>query len=689
MNRAAASCKCCLVAVLACCLTTGRAAGQDPWYNAAWPYRRAVTIPPRPPTRLSGDDVAFVTMPTGGLIKGDGGDIRLTTQQGAEVPHRVLMIGPGDSVTVAFGLRAGCTKYYVYFGNAAAKMPPALEIRRGVLLEVYRHAGRPPLTLEEMQGRVKDDSGLVGRGFRDDIFQGYNPFGPETRILAVYTGFLVCPWSGSYTFCSSSQDASFLLIDGRLIVDNSGRHGPQRDIRKQGTVELQSGLHKLTFIQACEGGDPVAVAAWRPPGQSQTKPIPSSAFAEVAQAAPQAMEEHFKAITADFIPDHAGEAFMDNFYMQRYSFDALTSAWANQQAQFAWDFGDGQTAARKSADHVYLVDGEYVVTLKVKAASGEYVRSNRLAVRRPWDRVSDTRMDSLQQYAGIVADYDFSTAGDEAISKACQLFHRTGRGDQIVRAAQAMLRRDKPAPEPLSAVLPMYAEVLAEAGQSVQAGEAMLKGARMTDIRALRAWWMLEGGRRFLESGAGDERAMSVFQEIVSTFTGRDEAPIVRLARIGIGDVWRIRGDYDKAAAAYDDAGPPPGQSTTEAAMLQGDMARHVEAYLREEDYGAAEDYLQRWANAIPADKLGGYWSLLKVQLCLGQSRPEEGVAEAEVLLAANPASPYAPRLLMLTADACERMHQADRAAAALRRLVEQYPESELVSQAEVRLKAR
>src|SRR5664280_1818988 len=48
--------------------SAGPAWGQAAWWNQAFVYRRAVTVPSSyKPTRLGGDDIAVVTMPTDGL----------------------------------------------------------------------------------------------------------------------------------------------------------------------------------------------------------------------------------------------------------------------------------------------------------------------------------------------------------------------------------------------------------------------------------------------------------------------------------------------------------------------------------------------------------------------------------------------------------------------------------------------
>lgn len=73
---------------------------------------------------------------------------------------------------------------------------------------------------------------LVGTFTTSDVLfatnTGYNwhPFGLGD-FGALITGALVVPADGTYTFTLDSDDGSLLFIDGLLIVDNGGPHGPQ------------------------------------------------------------------------------------------------------------------------------------------------------------------------------------------------------------------------------------------------------------------------------------------------------------------------------------------------------------------------------------------------------------------------------------------------------------------------------
>ncbi len=67
-----------------------------------------------------------------------------------------------------------------------------------------------------------------------------------------YSGYINIPEDGFYTFSMNSDDGTKLFIDGKLIVNNDGRHAP---IESSGITTLNAGFHKidLQFFQAGGG----------------------------------------------------------------------------------------------------------------------------------------------------------------------------------------------------------------------------------------------------------------------------------------------------------------------------------------------------------------------------------------------------------------------------------------------------
>ncbi|MBT3192342.1 MAG: hypothetical protein HN341_07280, partial [Verrucomicrobia bacterium] len=66
--------------------------------------------------------------------------------------------------------------------------------------------------------------------------------GGEGNYALSYSGFVRAPKTGLYIFELRTRDGSRLTVDGRLVADNDGIHGP---VIKQYAVPLAKGLHSI------------------------------------------------------------------------------------------------------------------------------------------------------------------------------------------------------------------------------------------------------------------------------------------------------------------------------------------------------------------------------------------------------------------------------------------------------------
>jgi len=660
----------------------GLCPAADPWWSAAWSFRRAVTVPVEQAfTRLPGEDVAVVTIATAGKCQPDGSDIRVATDRGHLLASRVLMMGPGDFAKVAFAVRPSVTRYYVYFGCPDAKPADTLDIRRGILMETWEYDGGPTGSLEQMRRVVQAaNRTFIGRGFVDRVFIGYNPFGPQSSIASVFTGWLKCPRDGTYTFVTSSQNASFLLMDDMLVVSNGGHHGPQHDIRVQGTTTLKAGLHKLTFYHASRAGDPIVVAAWRLPGETEVHVIPPGAYTPVAdgQGGPLGVQNNAPCI--DFTVSHDGEAFLQERYFHRYTFKAGSTGLPAAGIGWQWDFGDGQQADGAEVEHVYLRPGLVTVTLKARTGQGAMTRANRIFVTRRWETITTTTLDGLPRHARIVSDYDFGRSDPETLLWAMLLCHREGRPEAVLRAGEALAKRPQLPSYVVEQAIPMYADLLVS-DRPAEAAGVLVKAASAVDNAAVAAALLVKAGGIHLRGG-DDKAAEALFNQVIGKYGPMISGADVRAARIGLGDVWRRRGELEKAGQAYGAAGVGREFADKSAALARGDLARHVEAYIRQKEYDWAQDYLQKWQDAYPEDRLEGYVTLLWVRLLAARQDPVRAAEAAEELVGVNPASHYAAQLLLEGAEAWGRMARSEKRKALLEKLIKDYPESAAAGEA-------
>lgn len=73
----------------------------------------------------------------------------------------------------------------------------------------------------------------------------------ENNFGLWYDGYIQVPEKGLYTFFTTSDDGSALFIDGRMVVNNDGRHAP---VEKSGVVALEAGYHTFQLMYFQAGG---------------------------------------------------------------------------------------------------------------------------------------------------------------------------------------------------------------------------------------------------------------------------------------------------------------------------------------------------------------------------------------------------------------------------------------------------
>ena len=220
----------------------------------------------------------------------------------------------------------------------------------------------------------------------EGVFHGSNPFSLKREpFLSKYTGYLDIASAGKYGFITSSQDASFLLIDDKLVVSAPGRHGPLRFAFRntRQDVQLSAGLHKFEYYHAATGSEAVMAAYWEP-NPPDSKPQHQSSFrrrvfhAELIAHLPAAsLTLRNSKLVPDFTMKINGDVPLpdNDLSLIDVSFrDESPKALINQ-GKAQWDFGDGQTSTELNPEHVYLRPGLYTVKHSFRF-SGQNCRNN-------------------------------------------------------------------------------------------------------------------------------------------------------------------------------------------------------------------------------------------------------------------------------------------------------------------------
>lgn len=108
----------------------------------------------------------------------------------------------------------------------------------------------------------------VARGVVDRIDTA--PAKRKQNYALEFVASIDVPAAGEWTFATSSDDGSWLWLDGRLVVDNAGLK-PTR--RREGRLQLAAGPHQLRVVFTQAGGGASLAVTWAGPGVRQ-QPLP-------------------------------------------------------------------------------------------------------------------------------------------------------------------------------------------------------------------------------------------------------------------------------------------------------------------------------------------------------------------------------------------------------------------------------
>jgi len=100
-------------------------------------------------------------------------------------------------------------------------------------------------------------------------------FGREENIGIRFSGFILVPQEGAYTFYSSSDDGTMLYLGDTLVVANDGAH--RMTPEKSGTIALKAGMYPFRVNYWQGGGDAGLIVDWSGPNLTR-QIIPPAAF---------------------------------------------------------------------------------------------------------------------------------------------------------------------------------------------------------------------------------------------------------------------------------------------------------------------------------------------------------------------------------------------------------------------------
>lgn len=683
-----------------------------------------------------------------GEITPDGRNV-IVAAKNQLAPFRVLQLGPGDFCRLAFQPIKTQTEYDIlYGGDPPAEHAPEWTCRDGLLLETRRYRNCNLQAFEPLR-KAFESSIAFGGDYVESVFHGGNPFSLRREpYLSKYTGYLDITSAGKYGFMTASRDASFLLIDDKVVTSAPGRHGPMRFVSGnfRQDVLLSAGLHKFEYYHAATGSEGIMAAYWEPDPRDpkpQPKIIPPTVFhaERIARAPATSLTLRDSKLVPDFTMKIVGDMPLpdNNPPLIVVLFRDASPKTLLNQGKVQWDFGDGQTSDELNPKHVYLRPGMYNVKLTIRHGGKNYELANRIEIDMPALDYKD-KLHDIDDHLKLLETYNIRTL--DAISlrqlvlvydfKASRLLNRIEDLNKELEEGPSDPNR-KPADENdktrikrnienFTPQVRRYLSLVVETGKAAFVGDSAAKGdedlmklaqligpitrchqgdspealeiwegaAQRINNPALKAECQIAAADILINDLVKAKDAKSLLDRATDGLgKGKSGSPIAALQRVW-GDYFAATGDGKAARQAYlaaEQASGPGGRNFIERTAWKGAHSRSAEEFIKSNQFPRAAEELQAWQREFPGEKFGGYLTLLFARYWAARGKYAQAIAQAEQLQAVNPDSAYADQILFLAADCELRRDRADRAAATLHSILKDYPGSPLMPAVQIKLR--
>jgi hypothetical protein len=236
-----------------------------------------------------------------GMSGWDGNHAASCTSKTTDYPWRWGLnadLAPGQQQTIVgyvrfrtpgtYALTAGLVQEYVqYYVQGAGpatitvtpeRIPPVAagyDASLAPVARVYSLGSIPDNFLARTRNSLSIPRGAYAGSFVwDGTFVDWGmdgPLGQSDQFIVEQARSFLAPSDGEYTFRTTSDDGSWLWVDGHPVVVNNGLHAAGD---ATGTITLSAGIHVVSFKYFERNGAAAAGYAFRPPGEAGFRTLP-------------------------------------------------------------------------------------------------------------------------------------------------------------------------------------------------------------------------------------------------------------------------------------------------------------------------------------------------------------------------------------------------------------------------------
>ncbi len=211
--------------------------------------------------------------------------VAVVTADGKRVGSQIIWQKKGEKVEIAFDASANAKLYQVYMDEKEISGAPKWEPDSGVIIEVRKGLGRHVYDFKKALDLWNENTALITRNLTARVFHGTIERAAPDDMLVKYRGYINIDEEGDYYFSTMSEDASFVVIDGKLVTSWGGPHSVWggRYGEHKGKVKLGKGRHLYEYYNVYVDGRFCAAAGWTKPGKKGVSIIEEADFGKISR----------------------------------------------------------------------------------------------------------------------------------------------------------------------------------------------------------------------------------------------------------------------------------------------------------------------------------------------------------------------------------------------------------------------
>ncbi|MEO8205271.1 MAG: tetratricopeptide repeat protein, partial [Chthoniobacterales bacterium] len=678
------------------CAATGRA--EDKTDNTALPpapawisgYQiRYLLRVVENPGDFAGCQSVLVSLPTGGWLRADGGDVVVQSASGKALPTAVLSYTPGGDAIVQFPREANDRFYWAYAvspkAKAAAFTPLAKE---GVIAEYRKWDGDVLDSWESVRKGLEKSNTIIGNAVVSQVVQKANPVQPDNprNFAASYRGFLNITTPGIYKFLLNADDTGFLFIDGYKVFESTGAHTHVTGkVMKDPfmPIELTAGVHSFEAYHVM-GNSPQAQGyaglAWVMPDKktNQWAFVPVEVYTSALSAQVAGLENPKQTAVPIFafgIDDTLSSDGI-NLYLARFVAQVAQENIRDAQ-KLEWDFGDGTKGTGATMEHIYFAPGDYKVSLKSPAFERPFTQTVHV-----YTAPVATSPFSLALATKLLGETNWKSFDPQKINMIFNFLlisEQKERWPILEKLARYLLTLPGNDAQRRAIFYTTLMKAMAEQGNGVQAMKLMDTALNeFSKLPNLQVEVLLTAADIYRLNLKDYENAGRLYEKLIKEHRGVG-IPAIRQAAIHWGDLFAENNDIPQADARYKMAKDLGGQnfqsSATLDAIRQGALLRMAEQKLNAGEVRRSRQLLERMEMEFPEQKMQGFYRFLRAEADRNAGRYEEAIRNYEVLIKLSQWGGYRDRAFYGIADCYYRMGEFDKALKWLDTLKESFPE--------------